>query len=94
MERKLKNRRMFTPEFKVKVAAQAASGSRTLADLSREHNVKDSVIAKWRDQLLERSGLIFGAGHSEKEKIEALEQEIGRQHMEIEILKKASKRLP
>ena len=93
MEGKLKNRRVFSPDFKLLVAAQAATGQRTVAELSREHRIKDSVIAKWRDQFLERSGLIFGGVPSQKEKIESLELEIGRQHMEIEILKKASKRL-
>jgi len=92
-EIKLKNRRTFTPEFKLRMAVQIVSGQRSMAELSREHHIKDTVLARWRDQLLERGSEIFGAPVSEKEKIEELEREIGRQHMELEILKKASKKL-
>jgi putative transposase len=92
-EQKLKNRRSFSPDFKLKLVVQIVSGQRSIAELSREHQIKDSVIAHWRDQFLERSKEIFGPSCTEKERIEGLEREIGRQHMELEILKKASKTL-
>jgi transposase len=92
-ESKLKNRRSFSPEFKLRLVVQIVSGQRTIADISREHKIKDSLLARWRDQFLERGGQIFGEGPTEKERIAELEREIGRQHMELEILKKASGRL-
>jgi len=92
-EAKLKNRRSFSPEFKLRISVQIVSGQRTIADLSREHQIKDSVLAHWRDQFLSRGVEIFGSALTEQDRITALEQEIGRQHMELEILKKASKRL-
>ncbi len=92
-ETKLKNRRTFTPEFKLRVVVQVVSGQRSVAELSRELNIKDSLIAKWRDCFLESASAVFGGVPTQNQKIEELEREIGRQHMEIEILKKASKML-
>ena len=92
-ELKLKNRRSFSPDFKLLLVVQIVSGQRSIAELSREHKIKDSLLARWRDQFLERGGQIFGQAPTEKERIAQLEQEIGRQHMELEILKKASGRL-
>jgi transposase len=93
-EKKLKNRRTFTPEFKLRLSVQIVSGQRSIAELSREHQIKDSLLARWRDQFLEKAPSLFGGGEPHgQEKIAELEREIGRQHMELEILKKASKRL-
>ncbi len=93
MESKLGNRRSFTPEFKLRVAVQVVSGQRSVADLSRELGIKNTVISRWRDQFLEGATAIFGGTPTGRERIAELEQEVGRQHMELEILKKASKRL-
>ena len=93
-EPKLKNRRCFSPEFKLRVCVQIVSGQRSIAELSREHTIKDSLLARWRDQFLERGSQIFaGQAPSESERVAELEREVGRQHMELEILKKASNRL-
>jgi Transposase and inactivated derivatives len=92
-ESKLKNRRSFSPEFKLRVVIQVISGQRSIADLSRELKIKDSLIAMWRDRFLESAPAVFGGVPTQSEKIQELEREIGRQHMEIEILKKASKML-
>ena len=92
-ELKLKNRRSFSPEFKLKLVVQIVSGQRTTAELSREHKIKDSLLARWRDQFLERGVQIFAGAPTETERLAQLEREIGRQHMELEILKKASKTL-
>jgi transposase len=93
-EKKLSNRRSFTPEFKLRLAVQIVSGQRSIADLSREHQIKDSLLARWRDQFLERAPALFGGEEPRgQERIAELEREVGRQHMELEILKKASKRL-
>ena len=92
-ESKLKNRRSFSAEFKVKLVVQVLSGQRTVSELSREYQIKDSVIARWRDQFLERASQVFAPAPTHDERVSELEREIGRQHMELEILKKASKTL-
>ena len=92
-ESKLKNRRSFAPEFKLRLVVQIVSGQRSIAELSREHRIKDSLLARWRDQFLEKASGIFGAELTGQDRIAELERELGRQHLELEILKKASKRL-
>ncbi|AIE84707.1 transposase [Fimbriimonas ginsengisoli] len=92
-ESKSGRRRVFAPEFKLRLVVQIVSGQRTLADLSREHQIKDSLLARWRDQFLEKAPEMFGAAPTGQERLAELEREIGRQHMELEILKKASRRL-
>jgi transposase len=92
-EPKLKNRRSFSADFKLRVVVQIVSGQRSIADLSREHQIKDSVLSHWRDQFLERAPELFGARLQGQDRIAELERELGRQHLELEILKKASKRL-
>ncbi len=94
-EMKLKNRRSFSAEFKPRIVVQIVSGHRSVAELSREHQIKDSVLGNWRDQFLERAPELFGTSASPQGqvRIAELERELGRQHLELEILKKASKRL-
>jgi len=92
-ETKLKNRRSFSADFKLKLVVQLVSGQRTLSELSREHNIKDSLLARWRDQFLEKAPQMFGSAPTGQERIAELERELGRQHMELEVLKRASRQL-
>ena len=47
--------RKFTPEFKARIALAALKGDKPLAVLCREHQLSDTVVARWRQQLLERA---------------------------------------
>jgi transposase-like protein len=90
-------RRSYAPEFKLKMATQIVAGAKTVAELSREYQIKDSVLYRWRDEFLSHSGLIFDQDKtpaSALDRIAELERIIGQQHVELECLKKASKRLP
>ena len=94
---KSNGRRNYSAQFKLKMATQIVSGARTVADLSREYQIKDSVLYRWRDEFLSRAGLIFDQEKTPAsviERIAELERIIGQQHVELECLKKASKRLP
>lgn len=95
-EPKLKNRREFTADFKLLVVVQIVSGTRSIAELSREYKIKDTLLARWRDQFLEAAPNIFARGQAsqtEEARIGELERIIGKQVLELEILKKASKRV-
>lgn len=93
LEKKLKNRRSFTPEFKLRVVVQIVSGQKTLAEASREYQVKDTVLQRWRDHFLESGALVFGSAPQGQERIAELERVIGQLHLEVEVLKKASGQL-
>lgn len=92
-EPRLRSRRSFDAEFKLRVVVQIVSGQRTIADTAREYKIKDCVLARWRDRFLELGPGIFGGSVADSDRMAELEREVGRQHLELEILKKASRRL-
>lgn len=90
-------RRSFAPEFKAKLVIDLLSGAVTQAELCRKHNLKPQLVANWKAAVLERLPLLFqedGQASQELFRITELEQLVGRQAYELEILKKASRMLP
>jgi transposase-like protein len=85
-------RRIFPPEFKVRVVLELLSGQKNLLQASREYEIKDSVISRWRTEFLERApGLFVENTQSEHEalrRIADLERMVGRLSMELEMAKK------
>jgi transposase-like protein len=57
-------RRNHTPVFKSKVALAAIKGDKSLAELSQQFDVHANQITQWKNQLLERAGVVFeSSGH-------------------------------
>ena len=88
-----KQRRVYTENFKAKVALEAYRGVKTLSELSSTYNVHPVVIAQWKKQLLDLAPDIFKRGNGAKnERIEEntgpLYEEIGRLKVENDWLKK------
>ena len=52
-------RRNHSPEFKAKVALEAAKGEYTLAKLAKRFDIHPNQITDWKTQLLERMGDVF-----------------------------------
>jgi transposase len=92
-----RTRRAFPPTFKAEVVRDLLSGKRSSAELCREHQLSPSLLALWKDTALERLPLLF-QGEEQRDPAQAriaeLEQLAGRQALELEILKKASRLLP
>ena len=91
------HRRSFAPEFKAQVVLELLSGAASQADLCRKHNLKPQLLANWKAAVLERLPSLFqedGQLRQDQARIAELEQLIGRQAYELEILKKASRMLP
>ena len=88
-----KKRRQFSPEFKAQVVMELLTGEKGLMEASREYEIKDTVLSRWKQQFLERSTEVFKSrGMKEKgqeEKIAELERMIGQLTIELEIAKKA-----
>jgi transposase-like protein len=92
-----RKRRTFTAEFKAHVVLDLLSGKRSQAELCREHQLSPSLLALWKDTFQERLPLLFEGEErlsQERGRIAQLEQLVGRQALELEILKKASGLLP
>ena len=86
-------RRTFTPEFKFSVVMSLITGKQSLAQLSREHGVKDSVISRWRDKFIEHGADVFrtqASDDADKRQIAELERLLGRKTVELEAAKKVS----
>ena len=89
-------RRSFDAEFKVRLVLELLTGSVSQAELCRKHDLKPQLVAHWKAIFLERLPLLFGddAYHDQNQvRIAELEQLVGRQAYELEILKKASRLL-
>lgn len=89
-------RRSFSSEFKAQVVLQLLSGEASTAELCRKHGLKPNLIALWKAAVLERLPSLFEpdrAHDEDHQRIAELEQLLGRQSYEIEILKKASRLL-
>jgi transposase len=87
--------RQFTAQFKFDVVIQLLRGEKTISELCREHQLKDSLVYRWRDELLARGPQVYekaaGNGTSaDQVRIGELERLVGRLTMELDVLKKAS----
>lgn len=90
-------RRTFTPEFKAQVVRDLLTGKRSQAETCREHQLSPSLVALGKDTALDHLRAIFQGEDrlsQEQARIAELEQLAGRQALELEILKKASRLLP
>jgi len=87
-------RRTFSPEFKFGAVLEMVRGEKTLAQICRERDITESLLYKWRDAFFERAPSLFADQRStsydpQAERIAELERLVGRQALEIEVLKKA-----
>jgi transposase len=86
--------REFTPEFKVQVVLELLTNRHTASEICRQHQLKDSLLYRWKQEFLERASQVFApknTGQSfEQARIAELEGVIGRLTVELEATKKAS----
>ena len=89
-----KERRTYSAGFKFNLVMELISGQKTMSQLCREHSIKDSVIARWREQFLARGHEVFQANNGQSsegdERVAQLERLLGQLTMELEASKKAS----
>ena len=86
-------RRTFTAEFKTQVVLDMLTNGKSPAMASREYGVKDSVLARWKAEFLDRATIVFAHpnGSDEKDRrIAELERALGRTALELDMAKKAS----
>ena len=86
-------RRKFSPEFKAKVALEAAKEQLTLAQLSQKFEVNAVTISKWKSEFLANMSAAFSnakeSSTSEQEvPVEQLYAQIGKLKVELDFFKK------
>ena len=92
----MRQRRNFSPEFKAKIVLEVLNGTKSAAEICREHDIKPDLLSHWKNQFLANASKVFekGAVDPQQARIEELERLAGKQSLEIEILKKALTLLP
>ena len=89
----MSKRRKFSPEFKARVVLEELTGVKDRAEICREYRLRPQVLARWKEEFLERAPELFATERGrgdEQERIADLERMIGRLTMELEVAKKAS----
>lgn len=89
----MSERRTFTAEFKAQVVIEALKGLKSSAEICREYDIGAPLLSTWKALFLERAVLVFQGDErrsQEQVRIAELERLVGRQALEIEVLKKAS----
>lgn len=88
-----KQRRQYSPEYKFKIALEAAKGTKTLSQLASETGVHPNQISHWKGQLVEHGASIFQLNGDQRQRTQTevdLYEQIGRLNMELAWLKKKS----
>ena len=87
--------RKFTPDTKVRIVLEILRGEKSLAQASRDYQIKSSLLYRWKDQFLggAKQSFAFGEAAEQKrraDKVAELERLVGKLTMQLEIAKKAS----
>ena len=89
----MSERRTFSAEFKAKVVLETLSGHKSNAEICRQYGIGAPLLCTWKAIFLERAPLVFQGderSRPEQARMADLERLVGRQALEIEVLKKAS----
>ena len=87
-------RKIFTSDFKAKVALEAVRGAKTLNEIGQEFGVHPVQIGQWKRELQEQASTLFDTKRGPKPidqstSPDRLYSEIGRLKMELDWLKKS-----
>ena len=86
-----RKRRSFSAEFKAQVVLELISGKKSLLEASREYNIKDTVLSRWKQEFVGKASHVFEQPQEVQEKetrIAELERMVGKLTMQIELQKK------
>jgi len=85
-------KKRYAATFKSKVALEAVKGQRTISEIASEYEVHPNQVGQWKRQLRDGIENIFTdsrrTNRSEEKEKDKLYQEIGRQKVELDWLKK------
>ena len=91
-----RTRRSFSEQFKAQLVLELLTGQASQAELCRKHSLQAQLLCRWKATVLDRLHTLFqddAQVSADQGRIAELEQLVGRQALELEILKKASRLL-
>jgi len=89
-----KRRTAYSPDFKFRLALEAAKGQQTINELASQHGIHPTQLSQWKQQLLTQGPEVFNgqtlARHQKAQQAREaqLYEQIGRLQMELEWVKK------
>ena len=85
-----KTPRKFTSSFKFQLVIEALKNESNQTEIARAYQVDPKLISLWKHQLIQNGHKVFelGKGDESAQKISDLEKIIGKQTVEINLLKK------
>lgn len=87
-------RRKWQPDEKLAIVLEGLNSESSIQEICRRHNVSQTQYYKWRDQFFRGAKEYFQYGGNNREgyelkhRLQELERIIGKQTIQIEILKK------
>ena len=87
---KKSTRRKFSAKLKFQIVLEAIRGERPIAEIARQYQINPNLIGRWKNDFLANGHQLFAtptaAGDPDK-KVAELQKLIGKQTIEIELLK-------
>jgi transposase len=90
-----KNTKRYTPEFKARIALEAAQEQESLAQIGHRHGVHPVLVGQWKKQLLKRAAEAFrreGATKDSERTQDELLRKIGELTVERDFLARGLRR--
>ena len=91
MSERKRQYRKFTAQQKLELVMASWRGEKSIAELCREHDISESLLRRWREQVLDAGMERFSAGEQRSEatdlrrKVAQLERALGRKTYELEV---------
>ena len=83
--------RKFTAKQKVELVLASFRGDKSVAEICREHDISETLLRRWRDQMVEAAAERYQDGADrtlqaeQRRRIAELERALGRKTYELEI---------
>ena len=86
-------RKKHSSKIKFQIVLEILKEKQSVTEIARNYGVHTNLITRWRNQFVEQGHLVFDSGRDktdseQQKKIHELEQIIGKQTVEIALLKK------
>ncbi len=83
-------RKRYTAKIKFQIVLETFQAKRNIGEISRQYGIHPNMVSRWKKDFLVRGHRIFEQDHADgsTKKVEELETIIGKQTVEIQLLKK------